>query len=62
MDRDIFYVYTRRGPIPLELEHDDLDYQHYIDKQIRPISEVVLSPLELKFDDIITGNQLDFFL
>ncbi|MBC96803.1 MAG: DNA polymerase II [Halobacteriovoraceae bacterium] len=62
VDRDIFYVYTRRGPIPLELEHDDLDYQHYIDKQIRPISEVVLSPLELKFDDIITGNQLDFFL
>ncbi len=62
VDRDIFYVYTRRGPMPIELEHDDLDYQHYIDKQIRPIAEVVLRPLGLGFDDIISGNQLDFFL
>ncbi len=62
IDRDVFYVYTRRGAVPIELDHDDLDYQHYIDKQIRPISEVVLRPLEMSFDEIITGNQLDFFL
>ncbi len=62
IDRDVFFVYTRRGPMPIELEHDDLDYQHYIDKQVRPIAEVVLHPLDLTFDNIITGNQLDFFL
>jgi DNA polymerase-2 len=61
VDRDIFYVYTRRGPVPMQLEPSDFDYQHYIDKQIRPIAEVVLEPLELSFDNIVTGDQLSLF-
>lgn len=61
IDRDVFYVITRRGPVPLQLKPDDFDYQHYIDKQIRPIAEVVLEPLELSFDNIITGDQLSLF-
>lgn len=61
VDRDVFYVYTRRGPIGCVLSPDDYDYQHYIDKQIRPIAEVVLGPLELSFDNIIIGDQLSLF-
>lgn len=61
VDRDVYYVMTRRGPIPTQLEPTDYDYQHYIDKQIRPIAEVVLEPLELSFDNIVTGDQLSLF-
>jgi len=61
LDRNVYYVMTRRGPIPTELEHTDIDYNHYIDKQIRPIAEVVLTPLEMNFDNIVVGDQLSLF-
>jgi DNA polymerase-2 len=61
VERDIYYVYTRRGPVGAILEPDDFDYQHYIDKQIRPIAEVILTPLELSFDNIVIGDQLSLF-
>lgn len=61
VDRDIRYVQTRRGPMPIELEATDFDYQHYIDKQIRPIAEVILQTLDLSFDNIVTGDQLSLF-
>lgn len=61
IDRDVFYVYTRMGPMPIELMPSDFDYQHYIDKQIRPIAEVLLEPLGLNFDNIVTGDQLTLF-
>lgn len=61
IDRDIYYVYTRRGPVGVAFEPDDFDYQHYIEKQIRPIAEVILTPLELSFDNIVIGDQLSLF-
>ncbi|MCR9204473.1 MAG: DNA polymerase II [Halobacteriovoraceae bacterium] len=61
VDRDVRYVQTRRGPMPIELEPTDFDYQHYIDKQIRPIAEVILQTLDLSFDNIVTGDQLTLF-
>jgi DNA polymerase II len=59
--RDIEYVMTRRGPIPTALDCDDIDYQHYIDKQIRPIAEVVLQEMGKEFDELISGAQLSLF-
>tara|TARA_Y100000590_G_scaffold259270_1_gene290985 strand:+ start:49476 stop:51797 length:2322 start_codon:yes stop_codon:yes gene_type:complete len=59
--RRISYIITRRGPVPIELDHSDIDYQHYIDKQIRPLAEDVLWLKEKSFDDIITGDQLKLF-
>jgi DNA polymerase-2 len=61
IDRDVYYAISRRGPIPTSLPLSDFDYQHYIDKQIRPIAEVVLGPLGMSFDSIITGDQLSLF-
>jgi DNA polymerase II len=55
------YVITKRGPVPIELTHGDLDYQHYIDKQLKPIADSVLGLLGVTFDSIIKSPQLDFF-
>ena len=52
---------TRRGAIPTALEHDDVDYQHYIDKQIQPIAEIILLTQEKAFESIISGDQLSLF-
>jgi DNA polymerase II len=57
----IYYVITRRGPIPIELKHNDIDYQHYIDKQIKPIADSVLSLTGDSFDSIVQTGQLSFF-
>jgi DNA polymerase-2 len=55
------YVITKRGPVPIELTHGDLDYQHYIDKQLKPIADSVLGLLGESFDSIIKSPQLNFF-
>ncbi len=57
----IYYVITKRGPVPVELKHDDIDYQHYIDKQIKPIADSVLSLMGESFDSIVKLGQLSFF-
>ncbi len=57
----IYYVITKRGPVPVELKHNDIDYQHYIDKQIKPIADSVLSLMGESFDSIVQTGQLSFF-
>ena len=58
----IQYLITKRGPIPIELKHDDIDYQHYIEKQLKPIADSVLVLLGKSFDSIVSiSNQLSFF-
>ena len=59
--KDIHYLWTRRGPIPSEFEPTDLDYQHYIDKQIAPLAQDVLKFLGRSFDDIVAGSQMTLF-
>ncbi len=57
----VYYVITKRGPIPVELKHNDIDYSHYIEKQLKPISDSVLSLLGYSFDSIVQSDQLSFF-
>ena len=57
----VYYVITKRGPIPIELEHNDIDYQHYIEKQLKPIADSVLVLLGESFDMITKTGQLNFF-
>ena len=61
IEREVRYVQTRRGPVPIELKPQDFDYQHYIDKQIKPIADVILQTIGLSFDNIIMGDQLTLF-
>lgn len=57
----IYYAITQRGPIPIELKHNDFDYNHYIEKQLKPIADSVLTLLGKNFDAIAESNQLSFF-
>ncbi len=56
------YIITKRGPIPIELKHEDVDYRHYIEKQLKPIADSVLVLQGKTFDSIVdSSNQLSFF-
>jgi DNA polymerase-2 len=55
------YVITKQGPVPIELKHGELDYQHYIEKQLKPIADSVLGLLGESFDSIVKSPQLGLF-
>lgn len=55
------YFITKRGPIPTELNPKDFDYQHYIDKQLKPIADSVLILFGKSFDIIVKSSQLNLF-
>ncbi|MCF6149482.1 MAG: DNA polymerase II [Candidatus Kuenenia sp.] len=58
---EVYYIMTMRGPVPVQLDHKDIDYVHYIDKQIRPIADSVLPLLGKSFDAIYGARQLSLF-
>lgn len=49
----IEYVMTVNGAEPIEFVRSPLDYQHYLDKQIRPVAETILQFLGADFDDLV---------
>ena len=59
--KEIRYVMTQRGPVPYALPHQDLDYTHYIEKQLKPIVDAVLHFFDQRFNDIVGGRQLRLF-
>ena len=59
--REIRYIITMDGPMPLPAEGAIPDYEHYIEKQLRPLAEAVLPYMGLRFDEIFYGKQLDLF-
>lgn len=56
----ISYVMTTNGPEPIEYQSSQLDYDHYIEKQIKPIADAVLPFVGLDFDTI-TSDQIELF-
>jgi len=52
----IEYVMTVDGPVPLEILKGSIDYEHYINKQIKPLADTVLSFYDTSFDDIIKNS------
>ncbi|CAM2858799.1 DNA polymerase II [Vibrio rarus] len=48
----IAYVITTGGPEPIEYLRNPIDYDHYIEKQIKPIADAILPFVGLRFDDI----------
>ncbi len=56
----IAYVITTNGPEPLEYLKSSIDYEHYIDKQIKPIADAILPFVGLSFDSLI-GAQMRLF-
>ena len=53
----IKYVMTENGPEPIQNITSKLDYEHYIEKQIKPLADSVLVFFNQKFDDIIKGSK-----
>jgi DNA polymerase-2 len=56
----ISYVITINGPEPVEYLTSQIDYEHYVDKQIKPIAEGILPFIGLSFEDI-TSQQMGLF-
>jgi len=52
----IEYIITINGPEPLELHKSRIDYDHYIEKQIKPLADSVLSFYNTNFDDIVKNS------
>jgi len=59
--RRISYVVTRRGPIPAEDHPTDIDYQHYIERQLKPIADQVLMMMGQTFQNEVLSKQLTLF-
>lgn len=52
----IRYVMTTDGPEPLEKLEHSIDYDHYVDKQIKPIADSVLYFFGKDFEDVLKGS------
>lgn len=58
----IAYLMTSNGPEPLEYLQSSIDYQHYIDKQLKPIADAILPFLEGSADfESLVSEQMDLF-
>jgi DNA polymerase-2 len=55
--RFVEYVITEAGPEPVEERTNRIDYKHYIEKQIRPVAEPVLSLLGLEFGQVVGDDR-----
>ncbi len=51
----IDYYMTINGPEPIQLHKSRIDYDHYIEKQVKPLADGVLFFYNENFDDIIKG-------
>jgi DNA polymerase-2 len=61
-ERLIRYVMTTAGAEPLDNVKHPLDREHYIDKQVRPVAEPVLTTLGLDFEQVIgDSRQIDMY-
>ena len=56
----IEYVITINGPEPYEYRQSQIDYQHYIDKQLKPVADAILPFIGLDFEKI-NAPQLGLF-
>lgn len=54
------YVMTMRGAIPIELPHEDIDYDYYINRQLAPIADSILALYGQSFEQF-SGPQLSLF-
>ena len=58
----IEYYITSEGPEPLQKHRHKIDYEHYIEKQIKPIANQVLALLGKSFDEMENaGKQAKLF-
>lgn len=59
--KEVSYKMTVNGPEPVQNNPSTIDYEYYIDKQIKPLADQVLFTMNKSFDSIALGDQLAFF-
>jgi len=58
--RWVEYVITQDGPEPAEKNPAGLDYDHYRERQLRPVADSILQFVGTSFDDVVS-HQLTMF-
>ncbi len=53
----IEYYMTVSGPEPVSMRKSSIDYEHYIEKQIRPIAETILTLYGTDFEETMTSSK-----
>ena len=53
----IEYYITVNGPEPVQKLKSKIDYDHYIDKQLKPIADSILVFFNQAFDDVVYGKR-----
>ncbi len=56
--REVRYVMTLKGPVPVEHNPVSPDYEHYISRQIQPVADSILEVIGTSFDAITRPSQL----
>ena len=56
-DNTISYYMTVDGPEPVQQCHHSIDYDHYIDKQLKPVASSILDVLGKTFYDVMQGTE-----
>lgn len=60
--RSITYLMTVAGPEPASESNSPIDYEHYVQRQIKPIAQPILDLLDLDFAKVIGDDrQLELF-
>ncbi len=52
----ISYVMTVNGPEPIEYLSSQIDYDYYIERQLKPVADAVLPFIGLDFDSIVSAQ------
>ncbi len=53
----IEYYMTVNGPEPVQKRKSAIDYEHYVEKQLKPIADSILSFQHLSFEDIVANHK-----
>ena len=57
----IDYVFTKRGPMPKKLVQNDVDYEHYVTKQLEPVGDTLFQLLGQSFSQMAEHKQFELF-
>ena len=52
----ISYIITLSGPEPVEHQVSTIDYDHYIDRQLKPVADAILPFVGLDFESLISAQ------
>ena len=59
--KQIRYIWTKRGPVPEELKPNDIDYEHYLQKQIQPLADLILTLQGKSYKSLTEPEQISLF-